>query len=218
MQEHEFLKTGEYPEVLKGCGQCTRRWVAFQTCKEELSKSSFAAEVEQGLRKGASDETFDYSCGNLLHIWSLYATCGVRCRGLLDAEIEVNKVVKKCKAVLVSSDRGVRFMAERWSSCLDAERGVLDISRSELREVCDLAPLTGKLVKLDVSHNRNLVKLPLSSLCKMESLKDLVCVGCKLLISPPHEIARQGSAEVMSFLRSVHALGALNTQVRLRPA
>lgn len=68
--------------------------------------------------------------------------------------------------------------------------------RSELRLVVDLTPLGEHLVTLDVSYNRFLEKLSVATLCQMASLKGLECAGCKRLISPPQEIARQGSREV----------------------
>ena len=68
---------------------------------------------------------------------------------------------------------------------------------------------------LDVRSNPHLVKIPAEELCKITSLKQLLCTGCSLLESPPPEVAEHGGEQAMSFLRDCLENGGVNESLTI---
>jgi len=201
------------------CKPCCARINAMNDVAESMRSEGEITDTErkllESIGEGTDEKDFDEACSSLGKIYDGYMNCGAACKAILDKEMGVGAFIKRCKAALVSSDRGVEWFAANFIKSLDDTKGLLDVSRCDLREVRDLSLLGDKLRSLDVSHNRLLTKLPVSTLAAMPSLQALECGGCRKLISPPQEIARQGSREVMDFLRSIHVDGSVNTEVLL---
>jgi GTPase SAR1 family protein len=71
------------------------------------------------------------------------------------------------------------------------------------------------IISLNVSNNLLLESLPVKALCNMANLKELHCLNCPLLISPPLEVCSLGGFEVMNFLREVVVSGTLSKSMVL---
>jgi GTPase SAR1 family protein/tetratricopeptide (TPR) repeat protein len=72
-----------------------------------------------------------------------------------------------------------------------------------------------ELEKLNFSNNPSLMKLPLAEIVNKPSIKELLCLDCPNLWSPPHEIAIQGGAATMDFVREVFHDGGFNLEMTL---
>ena len=68
---------------------------------------------------------------------------------------------------------------------------------------------------LDLRSNPRLGTLPVEDLCRIVSLARLECAGCVNVASPPMEVADNGGADVMEFLRECCEDGALNEDMVL---
>jgi GTPase SAR1 family protein len=75
----------------------------------------------------------------------------------------------------------------------------------------------GKLRTLIVTHNTNLIRLPVDELMEIESLTSIECRGCSRLYCPPPEIAELEGVEVVNYLKSarVEHGGILNTDFEM---
>lgn len=71
------------------------------------------------------------------------------------------------------------------------------------------------IISLNISNNLLLESLPVQELCNMKNLKELHCLNCPLLISPPPEVCSLGGFEVMIFLREVVLSGTLSKSMVL---
>jgi GTPase SAR1 family protein len=75
--------------------------------------------------------------------------------------------------------------------------------------------VVNEIEMLNFSNNRSLMKLPLAEIEKKTSIKKLLCTDCPNLWSPPHEVASQGEAATMDFVREVFRDGGLNIEMTL---
>jgi GTPase SAR1 family protein/tetratricopeptide (TPR) repeat protein len=102
---------------------------------------------------------------------------------------------------------------------LIVELKALTITKCPYLELVLLSSTGGEVVneleKLNFSDNPSLMKLPLAEFVKKSSIKELLCLNCPNLWSPPHEIARQGGAATMDFMREVFRDGDFNFEMTL---
>ena len=98
------------------------------------------------------------------------------------------------------------------NGCPDLQLVVLTSpTSSHAASVSELA----KLEKLDFCMNPSLARLPLTEILAIESLTALECRGCPKLASPPQEVAKQGGAATLTFVREANRDGEANSALTL---
>jgi GTPase SAR1 family protein/tetratricopeptide (TPR) repeat protein len=99
------------------------------------------------------------------------------------------------------------------------ELKALTITKCPYLELILLSSKGGEVVneleKLNFSNNPSLMNLPLAEIVHKSSIKELFCLDCPNLWSPPHEIASQGGAATLNFVREVFHDGGFNPEMTL---
>ena len=169
---------------------------------EPLFQKGHFPEAIEALKVGANE----------LKTWPLYE----------DAKLVLDKIQAN---ILLSSKTATPQDFEPLIS-----RGLLNASPASENEGIQIPPglLVSTVVKeaaealastgiqcLDVRSNSRLCKLPVEALCKIPGLRELECADCLLLESPPPELAKEGGASAMTFVRECVKQGQVNESLSL---
>lgn len=155
-------------------------------------------------------------------LWSC-SQCKRRKAGLASLDFNTAGFEVGMSTFPLNSPEGIKWLlteageqsGPEWMRCVPR----LDVSGLQFTDLNSLftAPLYtfSNIVKINISRNGCIERVPIEELCSMENLIELECDNCPRLISPPPEIAQQGGLAVMKFLHALVKNGGRNTSMVL---